>query len=88
MDPLVWDDGKNAKTIGERGLGLDAVQRLDRSAPTLEDDPDVEDGERRIQVVGRIDGHGYAIVFRVRGDKVCLLSLRCAAETELQQYDV
>lgn len=86
MDPLVWDDGKNARTIGE--LGLDAVQRLDRSAPTLDDDPCVEDGERRIRVVGHIDGQGYAIVFRVRGDKVCLLSLRCATETELQQYDV
>ncbi|HWU99555.1 MAG TPA: BrnT family toxin [Devosia sp.] len=86
MDPYEWDATKYETNLRKHRIAFELIYRFDWSKAALRLDRRHDYGEVRRLAFGRIDGQGYAIVYVVRGDKVRLISLRRARDTELKKY--
>jgi len=80
MDQDEWDEAKNDANRRKHGI--------DWSKAKFKADERFDYGENRRLAFGRIEGRGYAIVFVIRGERVRIISVRRAHDTELQEYDL
>ena len=83
---IEFDPEKSAKNLRERGIGFERFADLDLNAAIIIEDTRRDYGERRIRVLGHIDGLLHMAVITPRGDKVRVISLRRANEREERAY--
>jgi uncharacterized DUF497 family protein len=83
---LEFDPAKNARNIRERGISFERFADMDLETALAVDDTRVDYGERRIRIIGHIDGRLHAAVITHRGHNVRVISLRRASEREERTY--
>ena len=83
---LEFDEAKNAKNVRDRGISFERFVDMDLDTAVSVEDIRSNYGERRIRIVGRIDGRLHVAVITLRGDKVRVISLRRANRREERAY--
>jgi uncharacterized DUF497 family protein len=86
MSLLEFDEAKSARNLKERGVGLDRFADMDLAGALSIEDTRRDYGERRMRVLGRIDGILHAAVITPRGDRIRVISLRRANRREERAY--
>lgn len=81
-----WDEAKHAKTLRERGVGLDDGARIFARPVLIWEDTRRNYGEDRFRAVGETDGDILHVVFTWRGDAVQIISVRRASRKEAQLW--
>ena len=79
---LEFDEAKSAKNLKERGIAFDRFADIDAETAVSGEDVRKDHGERRLRVLGFIDGLLYAAVVTPRGEKIRVISLRRANRRE------
>ena len=87
MSSIEFDVRKSLKNLRERGMGFERFAEMDLDAALMVDGTRRDYGERRIRVLGRINGSLYAAVITPRGEKIRVISLRRASEREERAYE-
>jgi uncharacterized DUF497 family protein len=81
-----WDEDKSEANLRNRGFDF-AYAALVFDGPILEIDDERENyGERRIQVIGRVDDDVLFVVYTWRGDVRRIISARLANRRERDVY--
>ena len=83
---LEFDPAKSARNVQERGIGFERFAELELETAISADDTRREYGERRMRVLGYIDGELHAAVVTPRGDRIRVISLRRANKREECAY--
>ncbi len=83
---LEFDEAKNARNIRERGISFERFADIDAETALSGEDVRKDYGERRLRVLGFIDGLLYAAVVTPRGEKIRVISLRRANRREERAY--
>jgi uncharacterized protein len=83
---IVFDPGKNARNIAERGLSFERVADLDWDTAVIITDTRRDYGEPRLRVMARLDGRLHAAVVTPRGEDLRVISLRRANRREVRRY--
>ena len=83
---LEFDEAKNARNIRERGISFERFADIDAETAVSGEDVRKDYGERRLRVLGFIDGLLYAAVVTPRGEKIRVISLRRANRREERAY--
>ena len=83
---LEFDQAKSAKNLKERGIGLERFADIDAETAVSVEDVRKDYGERRLRVLGFIDGLLHAAVVTPRGEKIRVISLRRANRREERAY--
>ncbi len=83
---LEFDKAKNARNIRERGISFERFADIDAETALSGEDVRKDYGERRLRVLGFIDGLLYAAVVTPRGEKIRVISLRRANRREERAY--
>jgi len=73
--------------VRQRGIGFERFADIDLETAISVDDTRKEYGERRMRVLGRIDGQLHAAVITPRGEKIRVISLRRANAREERAYE-
>ena len=84
---LEFDEAKSARNRRERGVGFERVADMDLEAALSVEDTRKNYGERRLRVLGHIDGRLHAAVITPRGDRIRVISLRRANRREVRAYE-
>ncbi len=83
---LEFDEAKSAKNLKARGIAFERFADIDAEAAVSGEDVRKDYGERRLRVLGFIDGLLYAAVVTPRGEKIRVISLRRANRREERAY--
>lgn len=83
---LEFDPDKNARNLRERGIAFDRFAEMDLESAISVEDMRTDYGERRLRVLGEIDGELHAAVITPRGDRIRVISLRRANRREERAY--
>jgi uncharacterized protein len=83
---LEFDLAKNARNIKERGISFERFADIDVETAISVEDGRKDYGERRLRVLGFIDGLLHAAVITPRGERIRLISLRRANRREERTY--
>jgi uncharacterized protein len=83
---LEFDLAKNARNIKERGISFERFADIDVETAISVEDGRKDDGERRLRVLGFIDGLLHAAVITPRGERIRVVSLRRANRREKGAY--
>jgi uncharacterized DUF497 family protein len=83
---LEYDPDKSARNVQERGIGFERFAELDWDTAISVDDSRRDYGERRMRVLGLIDGKLHAAVVTPRDDRIRVISLRRANKREERAY--
>jgi len=83
---LEFDEAKSAKNLKQRGIAFERFADIDAETAVSGDDVRKDYGERRLRVLGFIDGLLYAAVVTPRGEKIRVISLRRANRREERAY--
>ena len=83
---LEFDEAKDARNIRERGISFERFADIDAETAVSGEDVRKDYGERRLRVLGFIDGLLYAAVVTPRGEKIRVISLRRANRREERAY--
>jgi uncharacterized DUF497 family protein len=83
-----WDAAKSDACFERRGFDFPFAARvfLDK-ARQIREDHRWDYGEHRFQIVGRIDGRLYVLVYTLRGNVVRIISARKANSREMRIYE-
>lgn len=84
---ITFDPAKNARNIVERGLSFDLVADLEWDTAIAVEDTRKDYGERRLRVLGRLNGRLHIAVITYRGDATHVISFRKANEKEVRWYE-
>ena len=84
---IEFDSVKSAENIRKRGIGFERFADMDLDRAISVEDTRKAYGERRLRVLGFIDGRLHAAVITPRGEKIRVISLRRANRRELQAYE-
>jgi uncharacterized DUF497 family protein len=84
---ITFDPAKNARNIVERGLPFDLVADLEWDTAIAVEDTRKDYGERRLRVLGRLNGRLHVAVITYRGDATYVISFRKANEKEVLRYE-
>lgn len=84
---ISFDPSKSLRNDVERGLPFSLVLDLEWESARIKEDLRKDYGERRFQLLGRINGRLHAVVFTPRDDKVHVISLRKANAREINHYE-
>ena len=82
-----FDRAKNQRNLRERGLSFERAADFDFETAIYLEDRRHEYGERRIRALGNIEGHLYALVYTIRGERLRVISLRRANRREVRSYE-
>ena len=86
MTFIGFDPVKSAKNRRERGIGFERFADMDLDTAISVEDTRKDYGERRLRVLGRIEGRLHAAVITARGDTLRVISLRRANTREERAY--
>ena len=86
MTFVEFDPAKSAKNRRERGIGFERFAAMDLDTAISVEDTRKDYGERRLRVLGRIEGQLHAAVITARGDTLRVISLRRANTREERAY--
>ena len=86
MTFIEFDPAKSAKNRRERGIGFERFADMDLDTAISVEDARKDYGERRLRVLGHIEGQLHAAVITARGDAVRVISLRRANTREERAY--
>jgi uncharacterized protein len=85
--PLIdFDAAKSAKNQRDRGISFERFADMDLDTAISIEDTRKEYGERRLRVLGTIDGKLHAAVITPRGETIRVISLRRANKREERAY--
>jgi hypothetical protein len=83
-----WDEAKSDACFEERGFDFAYAIRVFLDADrVVEIDERFDYGEARFQVLGRIDGRVFAVVYTPRASRLRLISARKGNRREIRRYD-
>jgi uncharacterized DUF497 family protein len=83
---LEFDAAKSARNLRLRGIGFERFAELDIESAVSIEDVRKDYGERRLRVLGFIDGLLHAAVITPRGDRIRVISVRRANRREERIY--
>ncbi len=83
---LEFDEAKSVKNLKQRGIAFERFADIDAETAVSGEDVRKDYGERRLRVLGFIDGLLYAAVVTPRGEKIRVISLRRANRREERAY--
>lgn len=83
---LEFNSTKNARNIRERGISFERFADIDLETAVSVEDTRTDYGERRIRIVGYIDGLLHVAVITLRVETVRVISLRRANRREERGY--
>jgi uncharacterized protein len=83
---LEFDEGKSTKNVEGRGIGFERFADIDAETAISGEDVRKDYGERRLRVLGFIDGVLHAAVVTPRGEMIRVISLRRANRREERAY--
>ncbi len=83
---LEFDSAKSDRNLKDRGIGFERFADIDPEAAVSVEDDREDYGERRLRVLGLIDGVLHAAVITPRGGKIRVISLRRANRREERAY--
>jgi uncharacterized DUF497 family protein len=86
MTSIEFDIAKSEKNLRERGVAFERFADMDLESAISVEDTRSDYGERRMRVLGHIDGQLHAAVITPRGEKVRVISLRRANKREERAY--
>lgn len=86
MTLIEFDGAKSARNERERGIGFDRFAEMDLDSAIAVEDARKDYGERRLRVLGTIDGRLHAAVITPRGERIRVISLRRANKREERAY--
>jgi hypothetical protein len=81
-----FDEAKSARNIKLRGIAFGRFADLDFDTAITIDDTRRDYGERRMRVIGFIDGRLHVAVVTPRGERIRIISLRRANRREEKAY--
>ena len=77
-----WDPDKSETTRQRRGFGFDIIEDFDWDYAACLEEQEI-DGETREKWIGPIDDMLYVAVLTQRGDRLRVISMRRATQTEI-----
>ncbi len=83
---LEFDPAKNARNVRDRGISFERFADIDVETAVSGEDGRKDYGERRLRVLGFIDGVLHAAVVTPRGERIRVISLRRANRREERAY--
>ena len=85
---LEWDDAKSKHCEEQRGFNFEyAAQALHDPERLIHEDKRFHYGEQRFQLVGKIEGRVFVIVYALRGQITRIISARKANKREVKRYE-
>lgn len=87
-DELEWDDAKSKHCEQQRGFNFEyAAQALYDPNRLIHEDKRFNYGEQRFQLIGKIEGRVFVIVYALRGQITRIISARKANKREVKRYE-
>ena len=86
MALIDFDPAKSAKNQRDRGIGFERFADMNLETAISVEDARKDYGERRLRVLGHIDGKLHAAVVTARGETIRVISLRRANKREERVY--
>ena len=86
MTVIDFDPTKSARNERERGIAFERFGDMDFETAIAIEDTRKDYGERRLRVLGTIDGKLHAAVITPRGETIRVISLRRANKREELAY--
>lgn len=86
MALIEYDEAKSARNLRDRGIGFERFADMDLETAISTEDTRRDYGERRLRVLGTIDGKVHAAVITPRGETIRVISLRRANTRENRAY--
>jgi uncharacterized protein len=86
MTFIDFDAAKSARNRRDRGIGFERFADMDLETAISVEDARKDYGERRLRVLGTIDGKLHAAVITPRGETIRVISLRRANKREERAY--
>ena len=83
---LEFDEAKSARNLEQRGIGFERFADLEVDSAVSSEDARKDYGERRLRVLGFIDGLLHTAVITPRGERIRVISLRRANRREERTY--
>jgi len=83
---IEFDEAKSVRNRETRGIGFDRFAEMNSGRLVWFDDNRVDYGERRVTVIGSIDGRLHVAVVTLRSERVRVISLRRANRREERMY--
>lgn len=83
---IEFDPAKNARNVRQRGISFERFADMDLESALSIEDTRADYGERRIRMLGFIDGRLHAAVITARGENIRVISLRRANRREERRY--
>ena len=89
FDEFEWDATKSDACYESRGFDFAFAVHvfLDRAC-LIREDHRWDYGERRFQILGRIDERVYVVVYTLRASVVRIISARKANQREVKEYEI
>ena len=86
MALIVFDAAKSARNERDRGIAFERFTDMDFETAISTEDTRRDYGERRLRVLGTINGKLHAAVSTPRGETIRVISLRRANKREERAY--
>ena len=86
MSLFDFDPAKSTRNERERGITFERIADMDFETAIAIEDTRKDYGERRLRVLGTIDGKLHAAVITPRGETIRVISLRRANKREEHAY--
>jgi uncharacterized DUF497 family protein len=86
MALIDFDPAKSARNQRERGIAFERFADMDFETAIAVEDTRKDYGERRLRVLGTIDGKLHAAVITPRDETIRVISLRRANKREERAY--
>ena len=86
MTLIDFDPAKSARNERERGITFERIADMDFQTAIAIEDTRKDYGERRLRMLGTIDGKLHAAVITPRGETIRVISLRRANKREEHAY--
>ncbi len=82
-----FDEAKNVRNIRERGLDFNRLHEMDLATAVSFEDTRSDYGEKRITLIGHIDGRLHIAIVTYRNGRTRVISLRRANLRESRTHE-
>jgi uncharacterized protein len=81
-----WDAAKAAANLRKHGIAFDTIEDFEWASAFVVADDRFDYGEKRWLAIGMIGSRLHSMVFTIRKDRICVISLRRAKLKERKLY--